>query len=270
MVQSVKSIICLVIIGIVSILFSARGYARDLSKFTIAATEEGAYRTLLKKTGEVIWQARWSVNKTSTDGRDIVKITEKGKGKYNDLPGAVSWIMETSFFMENNPPALNAVRTVFGPHHKEIWKKSKTFDNARKMLIAEQFEGGKLKMKKIVPFPGMPAYPSDLLAYVLRGYNFQARDPFSFYLFTVDAKLFRAQIRQVGREVVHVPAGTFDTYKMELVLDLGFVNVFIKYFLPKTHMWLSVNDPHVCVKYEGLEGGIGSPYVVMELLNFTP
>ena len=55
---------------------------------------------------------------------------------------------------------------------------------------------------------------------------------------------------------------------MELILDLGLLNLLTKYFLPKTYMWFTVKEPHTWVKYEGLESGLGSPYVMMELIEF--
>jgi hypothetical protein len=38
--------------------------------------------------------------------------------------------------------------------------------------------------------------------------------------------------------------------------------------LPKTYLWFTVKEPHFWVKYEGLESGFASPYVVMEITEF--
>jgi len=270
MLQLARSGISLVITGILLILSPIIAYSQDLSQLKISATEEGAYRTLLKKSGKVIWQASWSVNKTHKDGKDIVKITERGKGKYNDSPQDVKWVMETSLIPGNNPLILETIRTTRDSGNDELWRRNKIFDYPNRKLIAEQFEYGKLKKRKTAHLPGTITFTSDILAIFLRGYDFGASQPFDFYIFSSEAKLFRIQAQVVGTETVRVPAGEFECYKMELILDLGVVNVLTKYILPKTYMWFSKEQPHSWVKFEGLESGIGSPYVVMELLKYTP
>lgn len=251
-------------------LFPTSILAQDLSQLHIANHEKGSYRTLLKKSGKVIWQASWSINKINKNGKDIVNVTEKGSGKYNNSSENINWILESVFIIENNPLVLRTERTAFGLDGKELWRKNKILDHPKKILISEQYEAGKLKSKKMVSFPELSTYPSDILSCILRGYNFQTEDPLDFYIFSVEGKLFRIRARKIGREVVRVPAGEIDSYKIELSLDFGIVNIVAKHFLPKTYMWFSVNDPHVCVRYEGLESGIGSPYVVMELEKFEP
>jgi len=270
MLQLVRVRISLVIIGIVSILFPLIAYSQDLSQLKISATEEGAYRTLLKKSGKVIWKAHWSVNKTSKDGKDIIKITEMGNGKYNDSPQDISWIMETSLITGKNPLILETIRIASDSGNNELWRRNKIFDYSNKRLIAEQFEYGELKKRKTARLPATITFTSDILAIILRGYNFETPEPFDFYIFSSEAKLFRIQAQMIGTETVRVPAGELECYKMGLILDLGVANLVTKYILPKTYMWFSKKPPHYWVKFEGLESGIGSPYVVMELLKYTP
>jgi len=258
------------IIGISLLLFPLIAYSQDLAQFKISATEEGSYRTLLKKSGKVIWQASWSVMKTNKDGKEIVRITEQGSGKYNDSPQNINWVMETSLIPGNNPLILETIRIAHDPGNNEIWRRNKIFDYRNRKLIAEQLEYGKLKKRKTSHLPATVTFTSDVLAILLRGYNFETPTPFDFYIFSSEAKLFRIQAQVVGTEIVQVPAGEFECYKMELILDLGIANLVTKYILPKTYMWFTKKSPHYWVKFEGLESGIGSPHVVMELLKYSP
>jgi len=269
MLRLARSRISLVITGILLILSPIIAYSQDLSQLKISATEEGAYRTLLKKSGKVIWQASWSVNKTNKNGKEIVKITERGSGKYNDSPQDITWVMETSLILGNNPLILETIRITRDSGNNELWRRNKIFDYPNRELIAEQFEHGKLKKIKTARLPETITFTSDILAILLRGYNFEAPEPFDFYIFSSEAKLFRIQAQMIGTETVRVPAGEFECYKMELILDLGVANLLTKYILPKTYMWFSKKQPHYWLKFEGLEGGVGSPYVVMELLKYT-
>lgn len=245
-------------------------YAQDLSRLKISASEEGSYRTLLKKSRKVIWQASWSIRETTKDGKKIVKITEKGSGKYNDSAQDISWVMETSFIPGKNPLILETIRTARDSLNNQIWKRNKLFDHPHKKLIAEQFESGELKKRKAINLPETITFTSDVLAILLRGYNFEAPEPFHFYIFSSEAKLFKIQAQVIGTEIVRVPAGEFECYKMKLTLDLGVANLLTKHILPKTYMWFSKDPPHYWVKFEGLESGIGSPHVIMELLKYKP
>lgn len=92
--QLVRNRLSASIIGISMILSPLIAYSQDLAQLKISGTEEGSYRTLLKKSGQVIWQADWSVMKTNKDNKEIIKITERGRGKYNDSPKDISWLKE--------------------------------------------------------------------------------------------------------------------------------------------------------------------------------
>jgi hypothetical protein len=62
--------------------------------------------------------------------------------------------------------------------------------------------------------------------------------------------------------------GDIDCYKVELVPHLGILNL-VKAFFPKTYLWFSVAPPHFWVKYEGLEEGLGTPQVVVDLKSYS-
>ncbi|MDA2923981.1 DUF3108 domain-containing protein [Acidobacteria bacterium AH-259-L09] len=73
--------------------------------------------------------------------------------------------------------------------------------------------------------------------------------------------IYQVTFKVEGRERVKTPAGDFNCYKVEMDVDLGFLNLF-KVFVPDTHFWFTVDPPHFWVRYEGLERGRGSPKVV--------
>lgn len=268
MLQLDKSRISLVIIGILLISFPLIVHSQDLLQLNIANHEEGIYRTLLKKSGKVIWQASWSVKKMVKDGKEIMKMSERGRGNYNNSSIDINWVVETRFVSQYNPFVLETKRTVFSPGNKELWRKNKIFDYSQKRLIAEHFNYEKFTKRKLVPLPEEIVFTSEILSLILRGYNFEAQEPFSFYIFSSDAKLFKMQAQKIDKEIVRVPAGKFECYKIEIFPDLGFMNYLSRHFFPKTYLWFTVKKPHFWVKYEGLESGLNSPYVVMEIIEF--
>lgn len=249
--------------------------AQELSRPPVADHEHGIYRTIIKKSKKIIWQAEWFLNKEILENQDnsiknitIVRVEESGYGKYKNAENPITWKMESTFTLEDPPKVLNTIKAAIAKDGKESWRKSKIFDYSNKKLIAEEFFFGELTREKGLALPDGITFPTDILAILLRGYNFDRRSAARFYIFSVDAKLYKIRAELNKTEEVKVLAGTFLCYKIELMLDVVIFNMTIGHFLPKTYMWFTVDEPHIWIKYEGLESGFGSPYVVMELVKF--
>jgi len=61
-------------------------------------------------------------------------------------------------------------------------------------------------------------------------------------------------VRQAAIEKVVVPAGEFECYRIEVVVD-------IPIFHPKVTYWLSVRKPNFLVKHQGKKGPFTPSYV---------
>src|SRR5439155_1670916 len=92
------------------------------------------------------------------------------------------------------------------------------------------------------------------IAGILRFLPFDHWRPMNMHLLTNEPQLYAVKIEMRGRERVKTPAGEFDCYKIEVVPELGLLNV-ARAFLPKTYMWFSASAPHFWVRYEGPENG---------------
>src|SRR5262249_971599 len=101
----------------------------------------------------------------------------------------------------------------------------------------------------------------------LRALSDSADRRVQFHLITRDGKTIPMLARIVGREMVSTPAGTFDSYKTELVVT-GVRGVVAQFVLPAMYMWRRVEPPHAWVRYQGLDGGLGSSEAIMELVRF--
>ena len=104
---------------IVFALNSSIVYSQDLSGASFVNREEGKFRTLLKKTGEVLWQASWTIDKNKEE--EIIHMKEQGFGKYNGSKEDISWTMNSSFIAGNTPKVFSTTRTAY-LNNKEIWK----------------------------------------------------------------------------------------------------------------------------------------------------
>jgi hypothetical protein len=67
-------------------------------------------------------------------------------------------------------------------------------------------------------------------------------------------------VRQAGNEQVVVPAGAFDCYRMEVVVNIPLLR-------PKITYWITTSEPHFLVKSEGKRGPFTSAYVT-SLLSY--
>ena len=218
--------------------------------------------------GAARWSADWTMEPATVDGKPAVRFSENGSGRYTPFKQDVRW-------------SLNAVWRAdgaFRPLHFE-----KTFRNIQGTLIetdTKDFDAstGSVTVKRDKP-NGAPdsrtiSVPDDTItvegiAGVLRYLPFGGKHGFPLHLFTNDDRVWAIDIEPRGREVVHTPVGDFDCYKVEMVPHLGLLDVARK-FLPKTHMWFTVAPPHFWVKFEGLENGVGSPMIVMQLTKYEP
>ena len=104
----------------------------------------------------------------------------------------------------------------------------------------------------------------ETLAFVIRRWLLAGSPPQSFALVTDEPQLY--QLRPIVRaeEQVTVPDGTFSCLKVQLMPDLGWLQVFGHFFAPKLLLWHTVERPHDWVQYDGLEGGLRTRRVVIE------
>ncbi len=107
------------------------------------------------------------------------------------------------------------------------------------------------------------------IAGVLRFLPFEHWHPLTIHFLTNEPRLYEMRITLRGKERIKTPAGEFECYRVELVSDLGVLNV-IRSFVPKAKFWFSTISPHFWVRYEGPENGAGSPDIVMTLNNYQP
>ena len=103
-----------------------------------------------------------------------------------------------------------------------------------------------------------------ILGLAIQGYDFQRKQDFAFHYLSDEPKIYSNTLIYRDQEKVTVPAGEFDCHKVELTVNLGALG-FVGAFLPKIYFWYSDSKPAEWIKYEGLESGLGTPYVLMQL-----
>lgn len=229
--------------------------------------ERGIVVTSLKETGVKRWQAEWTLEQIKGQEGQRVKFTEAGSGRYGKFDGQVSWRLEATW----------TAASLFQPVHslKEFHdKEGKLLSRERKVL---DFTRGEAKFEREDPATGKVSARSFSLSpdtlivegigTALRSLPFDPPGEREFHFLTNEPRMYRITMKPRGRERIKAPAGEFECYKYEMVVNLGLLGL-LRVFIPKTYFWFTVDPPHFWVRYEGLESGLGSPYVVMELEAF--
>ena len=230
--------------------------------------EQGAYRVLHKRDGQFLWQAWWNVRQ---EGPDTV-MTEHGQGRYRSMPEPVIWDLEVRFSTEDPFDFHWSKRTVKSPTAPAVgWTVEKRYDKATGLLTMELWQLDEPRSPRAYRWNGVKELSTpETLAFIVRDRHGEAVKTFTCMLVTDEPAFYRV-IAVIRRdEIITVPAGKFGCVKVELIPKLGVWGLFGRPFIPKTYLWHTMEPPHYWVKYEGLESGLHSAHVVMELEAFVP
>ena len=231
-----------------------------------ANSEQGATITSLKG-GVVRWRNEWTMERSTLNGRRIIRFTERGNGRYSPFEREVRWNVETAWTAEESFLPLQTERVVTDAAGRRLMRERKSFnfDGGAVEIDREDGPSGPQSRRSIKIPPDTLAV--DGIAGALRALPFERPRPFQAHLLSNEPRLYEVSVEARGRERVRTPAGEFECYKVELVPGLGVLNLF-RFAIPKAYFWFSVDPTHFWVRYEGLENGRGTPEVVMELARF--
>ena len=209
------------------------------------------------------WTADFTMAPATEGGLPAVRFTETGRGHYYPYTQTIQWKVEAVWTADKDFHPLRFQRTVMDANGRTITTERKTFDAAHRSAKFEREGSAISPLKKVIRIP-----PDTLtvegIAGILRFLPFDHWHSVSFHFLTNEAKVYEMKVEQRGKERVKTPAGEFESYRIELVPNLGVLNV-LHSLLPKANFWFSATTPHFWVRYTGPENGPGSPEIVMEL-----
>ncbi len=106
----------------------------------------------------------------------------------------------------------------------------------------------------------MPFAVDGSLLVLLRSFPFSQGKEWNVFMVDFSGYAITVTIRQAGIEKVAVPAGEFECYRIEVVVD-------IPIFHPKVTYWLSARKPNFLVKHQGKKGPF-TPSYITSLVSF--
>jgi hypothetical protein len=229
----------------------------------MAATEEKGTTVTRTKGSAARSKAQWSIEKTKSDGRDVVKMTETGQGAYSGFNQEVRWNIEAYWSTGDAFRPLRFQKTVTDKSGKSLVQEMKQFNWTKHQV---RFERRDLKDGKTTA--KVMTIPDDTLtvegiAAALRALPFETKRPFAAHFLTNEPKLYDITLEVRGREKIQTAAGSFDCYKVELVPHVGALDAF-RFLFPKAYFWFTVDPLHTWIRFQGPENGPSSQEIIIE------
>jgi len=100
----------------------------------------------------------------------------------------------------------------------------------------------------------MPFAVDGSLLVLLRSFPFNQGKEWNVFMVDFSGYAIKVAVRQAGMEKIAVPAGEFECYRIEVVVD-------IPIFHPKVTYWLSARKPNFLVKHQGKKGPFTPSYI---------
>lgn len=218
-------------------------------------------RSWEKNTGKERWQSTIEGRILKDQEACFVYFIEKGEEKGDAPEKSKTWFSSAYSIITDSTIVPYSVSVVVKNASGEaIEKIEKFYDLKDKVVICRT--NGAYKQLKFTP----NMLDKQNIAIGLMYFPFETSREETYHLYTHEPSIYELFVKNRGKERVEVGGRTVDCYKLEMVFNLGLLNV-INVFIPKFYLWYDVAPPHFFVRYEGLESGIGTPYVVIEALQ---
>jgi hypothetical protein len=256
--------VCLLTLAVLAV---APAWGRELIPMPpLGTSERGAYRARDVGSGAELWESRWLVTRNGAPDRPIVEVSQEGR-RLGESVVPPAWMVRMRLDLWGPEPRLSSTRQGLDAEGRALQVEHRVFDyRAGTGTILTKDAGNGRAETRTVRLTSR-SITGELLAAALRLLPASPDRKLRLEIVTRGGSVIGTEARVAGRESVEVPAGTFDCYKIELV-PTGFIGFLADVVLPRVHMWQTVAAPHFWVKYHGPESGIGSRFIVRELLSF--
>ena len=167
-------------------------------------------------------------------------------------------IEEITIHTDREGRFISGLRTTSSRQNEKV-QQEKIWIADRKAYL-ERGTGEEKKRKEYELPQDTPFAVDGSLLVLLRSFPFNQGKEWNVFMLDFSGYSIQVTIRQTGMEKVAVPAGEFECYRIEVVVD-------IPIFHPKVTYWLSVRKPNFLVKHQGKKGPF-TPSYVTSLVSF--
>lgn len=207
-----------------------------------------------KSSGKKLWQSKLSISQIDFDGQPFVYLEDIGQGKYGPGKNEVTWHTTSYIRRVGDQLVPYQVKVIFRDKQGKVIKKlEKHYNSEAKKVICLSKDGE----RKFDFKPDL--IDREIFGIVLRNFPFEDKEGVELHLLTHEPIMYKISMKNKGKELVE----GVECYKLEMAPDLGALSIFGA-FVPKTYFWYTVEEPRQFVRYEGLESGLGTPYIILE------
>lgn len=147
---------------------------------------------------------------------------------------------------------ISGLRTTSSRQNEKV-QQEKVWIADRKAYVER--DAGEEKKRKEYELPqDMPFAVDGSLLVLLRSFPFNQGKEWNVFMVDFSGYAIKVAVRQAGMEKIAVPAGEFECYRIEVVVD-------IPIFHPKVTYWLSARKPNFLVKHQGKKGPFTPSYI---------
>jgi len=161
-------------------------------------------------------------------------------------------IEKITIHMDRDGRFISGLRTTSSPQNERL-QQERVWIAGHKAYV-EKGAGEEKKRKEHALPQDLPFAVDGSLLVLLRSFPFNESKKWTVFMVDFSGYAIQVTVRQAAVERVVVPAGEFECYRMEVVVD-------IPIFHPKVTYWLSVPKPHYLVKHQGRKGPFTPSYV---------
>jgi hypothetical protein len=147
---------------------------------------------------------------------------------------------------------ISGLRTTSSRQNEKL-QQEKVWIADRKAYV-ERSAGEEKKRKEYELPQDMPFAVDGSLLVLLRSFPFNQGKEWNVFMVDFSGYAIKVTVRQATIEKVVVPAGKFECYRIEVVVD-------IPIFHPKVTYWLTARKPNFLVKHQGKKGPFTPSYI---------
>lgn len=214
-----------------------------------------------KSNGNIRWHSQLYASIIKAEGTTYLYFEEKGVEPAEDAARSKTWSSYTYSLLEQNQVRPYLIKVEVKDAGGSIMERVEKFYDYKSKIVICNVNG----RVQILNLKGETADKQDL-AFYLMNYPFDERNELDLLVVDHTPAIFPMTVKYRGKGFLDSGGRSVLCHKLEMLPDIGFLN-FLRIFLPKTYLWFEAEPPHYFVRYEGLESGLGTPYVVVEAIR---
>ena len=239
--------------------------AEEVSKAFMHENENGNIVYINKETSSQRSKSAFSTERTIEDNRIIYKYTARGEGDYDEYKNVV---FDIEVKMEEKNGFLYPIYSFNSIKNKDgslLARYEKNFDYTKQKIYYTVSNAKGTVIENIVfPMKGLTVDGPTMIHFLKTFVAHLGEKSYkTFYLISEKGQLYKINIKNVGVEILELPAGKIKAIKLRLIPELGLLTGIAKSLIPPTFVWYSEKEPYEWLQYEGLETGVGSTHIIV-------